>query len=49
MTNETDPEEEILANPKCGYSWGFQRGDRKGPGHTARNFARPESTLNEPK
>ncbi len=35
---------EILANPKGGYSWGFERGDQVGRGHLDRKFARPEST-----
>ena len=36
---------EILSNPAGGYAWGFERGDQSGAGHTARTFARPESTL----
>lgn len=36
---------EILANPKGGYSWGFERGDQAGRGHNDPRFARPESTL----
>lgn len=36
---------EILANPQGGYSWGFERGDQEGAGHTSRAFERPKSTL----
>jgi len=36
---------EILANPKGGYSWGFELGDQEGAGHMSREFKRPPSTL----
>lgn len=32
---------EILANPKGGYGWMFERGDQGGRGHLARDFDRP--------
>ncbi len=35
---------EILANPKGGYSWMFERGDQQGAGHLRKDFERPSST-----
>ncbi len=35
---------EILSNPKGGYSWLFEEGDRAGKGHMDRAFDRPDST-----
>lgn len=36
---------EILSNPKGGYSWGFERGDQFGAGHTAKDYDRPDETV----
>ncbi len=35
---------EILSNPKGGYCWLFEDGDRAGKGHMDRAFDRPDST-----